>query len=83
MAQSPTRPRTKPHLVRGANWQVLEDAFKDYAHSDRRREIHACCRSMYDRNYLILTREDFHQQLNQLLGESLGLEVHDSKSGTR
>lgn len=62
----------KPDLVGTTNWEVLKEAFEDYERSMKRNEIHAFCRSQYDRSNLILTRENFRQTIRELLGEPLG-----------
>ena len=49
----------KPGLAGTTNWEVLKEAFEDYERSNKRKEIHASCRSMYDRTNQILIQENF------------------------
>ena len=70
----------KPDLAGTTNWEVLKEAFEDYERSNKRKAVHASCRSMYDGKYLTLTRESFRQKINQLLDESLGLDIHESRA---
>ena len=70
----------RPDLAGTTNWEVLKEAFEDYERSNKRKEIHASCRSMYDRKSQMLTRENFRQAINQLLDESLGLDIRESGS---
>lgn len=68
----------KRDLAGTTNWEVLKVAFEDYERSNKRKEIHDCCRSLYDGNNQILTRENFRQAIKKLLDESLGLETCES-----
>ena len=71
----------RPNLAGTMNWEVLKEAFKDYERSNKHKEIHASCQSMYNRKSQMLTWENFRQTINQLLDESLGLDI--CKSGSR
>ena len=65
----------EPDLAGTTNWEVLKETFEDYECSNRRKEIHASCRSLYGSNSPTLTRENFRQIIKWLLDESLGLET--------
>ena len=65
----------KPDLVGTTNWEVLKEAFEDYERSNKRRELHDSCRSLYERSSRILTRDVFRQTVKGLLDESLCLET--------
>jgi len=68
----------KPDLVGRTNWDVLKEAFEDYERSQKRKEIHDTCRSLYERNNRVLSREIFRQTIKNLLDTSLGLETLES-----
>lgn len=68
----------KPDLAGTTNWEVLKEAFEDYERSNKRKEVHTSCRSMYDGKNLSLNRENFRRTINQLLYESLGLDLQES-----
>lgn len=70
----------KPDLAGTTNWEVLKEAFEDYERSNKRKEIHASCRSIYNGNNPTLNRENFRQIIHQLLDESLGLGIRHSGS---
>ena len=70
----------KPRLAGTTNWEVLMEAFEAYERSDKRKDVHASCRSIYDRKNLTLTQESFRRKINQLLVESLGLGVHECRA---
>ncbi|KAI9464867.1 hypothetical protein HD554DRAFT_2174933 [Boletus coccyginus] len=63
----------KPDLIGTTNWEVLKEAFEDYERSQKRKEIHDACRSLYERNNRVLSREKFRQTIKNLLDTSLGL----------
>ncbi|KAI9459553.1 hypothetical protein HD554DRAFT_325971 [Boletus coccyginus] len=65
----------KSDLIGTTNWEVLKEAFEDYERSQKRKEIHDTCRSLYERNNRVLSRENFRQTIKNLLDTSLGLET--------
>ncbi|KAI9571840.1 hypothetical protein HD554DRAFT_2299923 [Boletus coccyginus] len=65
----------KPDLIGATNWGVLKEAFEAYERSQKRKEIHDTCRSLYERNDRVLSREIFRQTIKDLLDTSLGLET--------
>ncbi|KAF8552617.1 hypothetical protein OG21DRAFT_103128 [Imleria badia] len=70
----------KPDLAGTTNWDVLKEAFEDYERSNKRKEFHDYCQSLYGRNNQILTRDIFREAVKRLLDESLGLETRGSRS---
>ncbi|KAF8432208.1 hypothetical protein L210DRAFT_3558661, partial [Boletus edulis BED1] len=62
----------KPDLAGTINWEVLKGAFEDYERSNRRKDIHDSCRSLYGTRGQILSRENFRQMFKRLLDQSLG-----------
>lgn len=73
----------KPDLAGTTNWEVLKEAFEDYERSSKRKEIHDICRSLFEKNDQILSRDVFRQTVKRLLDESLGLEIQVRESGSR
>ncbi|KAF8432216.1 hypothetical protein L210DRAFT_3487120 [Boletus edulis BED1] len=63
----------KPDLAGTANWEVLKEAFEDYERSNRRKDIHDSCRSLYGTRGQFPSRDIFRQMIKTLLDQSLGL----------
>ena len=69
----------KPHLAGTTNWEIIKEVLEDYERSNKRKENHASCQSMYDRN-AVPSKETLRDMTIQLLEESLGLDIRESLS---
>ena len=68
-----------PRLAGEISWEILKEVLEDYERSDKRKENHASCQSMYDRN-AVPSKETLLDMTIQLLEESLGLDIRESLS---
>ena len=70
-------PPLKPRLARRTNWKIIKEVLEDYARSNKHKENHASCQSMYDRN-AVPSKETLWDMTIQLLEKSLGLDIRES-----
>ena len=72
-------PPLKPRPAGRTKWVIIKEVLEDYERSNKRKENHAFCQSMYDRN-TVPSQETLRDMTIQLLEKPFGLDIRESLS---